>query len=581
MRGGHLRRAVDAPVEGSAQQSGRPADTPRGRISVLQPIHNARMSLGSHARHACAALLALLLSSAVGAQVDPGSPGAIEREQAKALAFDRMTAKVAREGRARVIVKLATPTLPAEALTAADASTRRSAIRAAQDALEAEALSGTQARVVGRFKNQPHMAIEVDDVALAKLRASGRVLAVEEDVVVKPSLDGSVRAVTAPQAWSAGFTGKGQVVAVLDTGVDRNHPFLMGRVVSEACYSSNYTGYTSLCPGGVTQSTALNSAAACTDHSGCAHGTHVAGIAAGSRGPNGMRGVAPAARIIAVQVFSKESETGEIVSFSSDLIRALERVHDLRTTYRIAAVNMSLAGGTYGSYCDSEFTAVKEAIDSLRAVGIATVVAAGNDAERSKIGFPACISSAISVGATDNARGVIESSNVASFLTLTAPGHMILSSIPGGSYIYYTGTSMAAPHVAGAIALVRQARPAISVTNATSLLRTNAAGHADTRLNGVQRHLRGLRVGFLKAGLFDLSVGRSGTGVGRVTSSSVGIACGSDCRESYTAGTMVTLNPLPRADSYFAGWTGACTGMTACTLSMTEARTVRATFNLR
>ena len=78
--------------------------------------------------------------------------------------------------------------------------------------------------------------------------------------------------------------GLGQAVAILDTGVDKNHPFLSGKVVSEACYSSNDSFYsaTSVCPGGVTESTAVDSALNCDPAvAGCFHGTHVAGIAAG------------------------------------------------------------------------------------------------------------------------------------------------------------------------------------------------------------------------------------------------------------------------------------------------------------
>ncbi|UJR85692.1 InlB B-repeat-containing protein [Sandaracinus amylolyticus] len=78
-----------------------------------------------------------------------------------------------------------------------------------------------------------------------------------------------------------------------------------------------------------------------------------------------------------------------------------------------------------------------------------------------------------------------------------------------------------------------------------------------------------------------LNVTVAGTGSGGVTSSPGGIDCGIDCSESYTAGTMVTLSATPSSDSTFAGWMGACTGTGACTVTMSDARTVTATFTLR
>jgi len=77
-----------------------------------------------------------------------------------------------------------------------------------------------------------------------------------------------------------------------------------------------------------------------------------------------------------------------------------------------------------------------------------------------------------------------------------------------------------------------------------------------------------------------LSVTKTGAGVGTVTSSPAGISCGTDCSESYSTGTSVTLTAAPAAGSSFGGWSGACTGTGACTVSMSQARTVTATFNL-
>src|SRR5262249_46363871 len=144
---------------------------------------------------------------------------------------------------------------------------------------------------------------------------------------------------------------------------------------------------------------------------GCEHGTHVAGIAAGlGGGVTGVldsdSGVARGATIIAIQVFSKVSDstfcggaayTPCTGAYDSDIISGLNRVYTLRTSYNIAAVNMSLGSGTYGSYCDGTFTSYKNAIVQLRSVNIATVIASGNAGSTTGISSPACISSAISV----------------------------------------------------------------------------------------------------------------------------------------------------------------------------------------
>src|SRR5262249_13212957 len=144
---------------------------------------------------------------------------------------------------------------------------------------------------------------------------------------------------------------------------------------------------------------------------GCAHGTFVAGIAAGLWTSQDLDGVGRGANLIAVQIFSRSTgaqacagqEDPCALAFSSDIIAGLERVYALRTTYSIAAVNLSIGGQQYASQsdCDAANPATKAAIDNLVSAGIAVVVASGNDSNSSGIAEPACISSAISVGSTN------------------------------------------------------------------------------------------------------------------------------------------------------------------------------------
>jgi subtilisin len=338
------------------------------------------------------------------------------------------------------------------------------------------------------FDYIPFMAIEVSADALAELRKSPEITSISEDMIQKPQLLESIPLIGAPSAWAAGFTAQGRTVAVIDSGVDKTHPFFNNRVVSEACYSTNSGPLSSLCPGGVSSSTAPGSGLHCTVPGSaaggivpCHHGTHVAGIAAGGNPSINGAGVAKNANIIAIQVFSRSTSCGSepspcLSSTASDTIDGLERVYELRSTYTIDAVNLSLGSGQYTSYCDAQFPEYKTIIDTLRAANIATVVSSGNDGHSNALMSPACISTAISVGSThDGSVGipdiVSDFSNSAIFLNLLAPGELITSAIPGAAYGNTQGTSQAAPHVAGAISVIKHKFPNDTVSDVLTRLK--------------------------------------------------------------------------------------------------------------
>jgi len=117
---------------------------------------------------------------------------------------------------------------------------QRNAIYTAQQAL-LDSLKGFAVTVNARYIYIPFLALTVDEAALKAVTSSPLVTGVQEDIAVPPTLASSVPVIGADNVWDAGYNGAGWAVAVIDTGVQWDHPFLGGsgssRVVSEACYS--------------------------------------------------------------------------------------------------------------------------------------------------------------------------------------------------------------------------------------------------------------------------------------------------------------------------------------------------------
>jgi subtilisin family serine protease len=282
------------------------------------------------------------------------------------LVAPKLMQRALSEGSVRVIVELGGMTAVPEGFLRDDVAVaiQRGDIATAQNSVS-QTLRGTTHSIVRRFETVPLLAVVASTDALRMLEAMrGLVVVVHEDALSAPMLAQSGPLVGAPAAWSRGFDGAGTTIAILDTGVDKNHGFLAGKVVEEACFSSTSaaSGSVTICPNGQSTQFGPGSGVPCSI-APCNHGTHVAGIAAGNGAQAGVAfsGIASGATIMAVQVFSRFTTSQGcgglppcLRAFNSDLIAGLERVYNLRGSRNLASVNMSLGGDQFFANCDGD-----------------------------------------------------------------------------------------------------------------------------------------------------------------------------------------------------------------------------------
>lgn len=356
-------------------------------------------------------------------------------------------------------------------------------------------LTPTEFQPYRQYHYVPGLAGTVNAAGLAKLQADPLVAAIQLDHPGQAHLQESLPGLDANLVHTnAGLTGNGVTVAVLDSGIDSDHPDLGPALVAQHCFTN------SNCPPAAT----VESDSA-EDANG--HGSHVAGVITADGVVVGP-GFAPDANIVAVRVLD-----GNGGGFVSDWIAGLDWVRANLATTPVQIVNLSL--GTFALYagnCDAQEPLMAAAVNLLRAQGVTIFASSGNQGSSTRISAPACNSGVLAVGATYDSNvgrqptdGTYQSNfggnwpacadtttalqtitcftNSNSELDMVAPGAPIVSAYLGGGSGTYWGTSQASPTAAGIAALLLDRNPTLSPAAIETLLKASGSLITDPKNN--------------------------------------------------------------------------------------------------
>ncbi|MFP9127580.1 S8 family peptidase [Niallia sp. BSM11] len=247
---------------------------------------------------------------------------------------------------------------------------------------------------------------------------------VEQVVQMANEVPTGIQQIQAPALWNKS-KGKGIKVAILDTGCDTTHPDLQERIIGGYNFTDDDNSNPDIY----------------SDYNG--HGTHVAGTIGAVENNDGVAGAAPQVSLLIVKVLNGQG-SGQYDWITNGIYYAIEQNVDI--------ISMSLGGP---DDVQALHDAVKRAVDNQ----ILVVCAAGNEGDgretTEELAYPAAYNEVISVGSVDFTRNSSEFSNSNREVDLAAPGENILSTYPGGQYARLSGTSMAAPHVSGGLALIK------------------------------------------------------------------------------------------------------------------------------
>jgi type VII secretion-associated serine protease mycosin len=283
---------------------------------------------------------------------------------------------------------------------------------------------------------EPHYLYLTNDRGALGGMDNGSVSAIVPNDTLYAEYQWNLPEIATETGWNVSKGSPDIVVAVLDTGVQSDHPDLKGRLVK-----------------GVN---IVDPSAEPEDDVG--HGTHVAGIiAAEVNNGEGVAGMTWYTKIMPVKVLDS-SGAGSTYSVAEGIIWA--------TDNGAHVINMSL-----GNYAQAEF--LHDAIKYAHDHGVVLVAASGND-NTDRPGFPAAYPEVIAVSATDPDEARAEYSNYGDYIDVAAPGTSIPSTYPGSRYAALSGTSMASPHVAALASLVRSADPNLGNEEVMELLRRTA-----------------------------------------------------------------------------------------------------------
>jgi len=301
--------------------------------------------------------------------------------------------------------------------------------------------------VITTYNIIPGLAARVPIGALEELGKNPAVAYIEPDVVVyalEQQVPWGISRIGAPSAWSSS-TGAGVKVAILDTGIQHDHPDLAANVkggisVVGETYSTNPADW----------------------NDGHGHGTHVAGTVAAVNNDVGAVGSAPDAWLYGVKVLFDNGE-GPV----SDVIEGI----DWSVQNGMQVLNMSLGTDVY-------VAAFEDACDQAYEAGLLLVAAAGNegdgDPNTTELSYPAAFDSVIAVSATGSNDQAPSWSNSGAFVELAAPGVSIYSTYKGSTYTTKSGTSMATPHISGTAALVWARNTSLTNVQVRSILQQTA-----------------------------------------------------------------------------------------------------------
>jgi len=239
-----------------------------------------------------------------------------------------------------------------------------------------------------------------------------------------------VEIIGAPKVWGRSKKGSGIVIAVIDSGCDVNHPDLKDNIIGGYNFTNDDGGNKNIF----------------RDYLG--HGTHVSGIIAASDNDKGIVGVAPRSQLLILKVID-QSRSGSY----KQVVKAIKYATNWTgpNGQKVSVINMSIGGPS----SDEE---LHKAIKEARKEGIILVAAAGNEGDGNKdsyeVSYPGFYKEVIQVGSITESLKPSRFSNTNVNLDFVAPGEHVLSTHLDGKYVELSGTSMAAPHVSGAIALI-------------------------------------------------------------------------------------------------------------------------------